>query len=136
MHPQISPCDTEGTSYFVRYLSAKGTKKHSNLLKTTKLLFPENGLTMRFVWIFQKLLKPDFDFRFPYGSPAQLLSNGFIKPFESFLFFHEIAYGSYLGLILANPRFSEIESLCDGIASLNLIFTEHMPVDVQTCANL
>ena len=36
--------------------------------------------------------------RFPYGSPSTLLSNGFVKPFESFFFCAKTAYGSYMGL--------------------------------------
>lgn len=39
-------------------------------------------------------------------------------------------------LLSSISSFSKIQSLRHGVASLNLILPEHMPVDIKTCANL
>lgn len=84
MPSQISPCNTESTSYFVRYLSAKGTKKHLKEHYIPKLPPVGNGFVMRFLGFYRKLPKVKFDFRFPYGSPDANPPNGFTKPFGGF----------------------------------------------------
>ena len=55
---------------------------------------------------------------------------------EFFLLCENSLWVLFGSCFLSRPSFAEIESLRNSVASLNLILSEHMPVDIQTCAYL
>ena len=75
--------------------------------------------------------------QFPYGSPHTFAHEWLNRAVCELLFFaRKPPLGLIWVLFLSSSSFSKVESFCNGIASLDLVFSEHMPVDVQARAHL
>ena len=72
--------------------------------------------------------------------PAEVFAGFFEKPERQRFFFFcglfFLPWNRRWVLFFLRPSFLEIQSLCNSITSLDLILSEHMPVDVQRGAHL